>query len=365
MNTVSRIADDRTFQAARDTYAPRAWYESLLEKNLLPDALVRLGIRRLLAQRLREESAGGIEEQQRKLMSWVETLHRSPIAVCTDAANAQHYEVPASFFQKILGPRLKYSACYWPEGVSNLESAEKAMLNLVCERARLTDGQMVLDLGCGWGSFSLYAAERFPHSQFVGVSNSASQKAFIEAEKIRRGITNLNIITADVNVFDAPRRFDRIVSIEMFEHMRNYGELLRRIAGWSKPGALVFVHMFTHRQFAYPFEVRDASDWMAAHFFTGGQMPSDDLLLYFQGDFKLRKHWCQNGTHYAKTCHAWLARLDAQRREILELFAGIYGPGAALRWLVRWRVFLMASEELFGYRHGQEWLVSHYLFERP
>ena len=337
--------------------------DALLEKNLLPDGLIRLGIRRLLRQRLAEIAHPSPEIQ---VAQFAAALRAMPIAVNTAESKEQHYEVPTLFYQKCLGPRLKYSSGYYERGIETLAQAEEAMLALTCSRARLADGQDILELGCGWGSLTLWMAEKYPLARITGVSHSRTQREHILAEANKRGLANVSIITCDMNDFSAPAGgFDRVVSIEMFEHMKNWPRLMASIARWLRPGGHFFAHVFTHSRFAYHFEVRDESDWMSKYFFTGGMMPAHDLFIQFQDDLKLVTDWKVNGRHYARTSEHWLQNMDAHRAEIMPLFAQTYGAGSAVKWWAYWRVFYLACAELWAFRDGEEWHVSHYLFRKP
>jgi len=331
----------------------------LAEQGWLPDRLIRAGIRRLVAERLEQQRRSG-----QTVDSLVERLRQGPIAVETRKANEQHYEVPPEFFAFVLGRRLKYSGCYWPTSVRSLDEAEEAMLRLTCERAGIEDGMEILDLGCGWGSLSLWIAEKYPRCRLLAVSNSGLQGRHIASECARRGIRQVEVATADVNGFGTERRFDRVVSIEMFEHMRNYEALLARIARWLRPEGSLFVHIFCHRDHAYLYEPGSASDWMARWFFTGGTMPSSGLLARFQNDLQLTESWNIEGSHYARTSEAWLRNLDARKQSVIELFERTYGPASAERWFHRWRLFFMACAELFAFGGGKEWGVGHYLFRQ-
>lgn len=341
----------------------------LCEKGLIPDALTRYGMRQLIKTRLVDEANLDGEERSRRYNGFLDDLRAAPIAIETKAANQQHYEVPAEFFHLHLGPQLKYSCCLYPTGRETLAEAEQKMLELYAERAQLKDGLRILDLGCGWGSLSTWLAKRYPNSQIVGLSNSHGQREFIENRARERGLQNLRIHTGNVAEFDFSAEqlaggFDRVLSIEMFEHMKNYGLLLAKIARWMKPDAKLFVHIFVHKLLAYHFEDKEQTDWMTRYFFLGGTMPSENLLLNFQDDVKLDRQWWVDGRHYEKTSNHWLAGMDARKDEIMAIFRKGYGEAEAAIWFQRWRMFYMAVAEFFGYAQGNEWGVGHYLFSK-
>lgn len=352
---------------------------SLAERRILPDSVIRAGIRHILEQRLQQEA----EAMPRGLAERVARMRvqfaAGPIAEATDDARRQHYEAPTELFLQMLGPRLKYSGCLWESGVDNLTAAEEAMLALTCERAGIADGQRILDLGCGWGSLSLWMAERYPAADVIAISNSRTQHRFIMEQALLRGLFNLRHVIMNVADFSNEAlgepasspfiqgqewRFDRIVSIEMFEHMRNVESLLSHVAEWLTPEGRLFVHVFCHRELFYRFVDRGRDDWMARHFFTGGAMPSLDLFEHVSGPFRLEQRWEVGGIHYAKTCRAWLHNLDAARKQILQRFEEDLDPATARRQLQRWRMFVMACEQLFAYDAGRQWLVSHHLLAR-
>ena len=337
----------------------------LAEKGFLPDSLIRLGIKRLCSQRLLQATSFSDADMEKEHAAWIDVLKKSPIALVPEKANEQHYEVPPRLFELVLGKNLKYSSGFWPEGVSSLDQSESAMLELTAERAGLFDGQDILELGCGWGSLTLYMAAHFPKSKITAVSNSNDQRKFIEERCRQLKLENISVITADMNDFNAEGLFDRVVSIEMFEHMRNYEKLLGRVNTWLKKEGKLFVHIFSHQKVAYPFEDKDDADWMAREFFSGGQMPSHRLLMSFPEQMKIEKDWRVSGIHYEKTSLAWLQKMDKNKAEVIELFKKTYGEEDASSWFQRWRIFFMSCEVLFGYNHGSEWGVSHYLFEKP
>jgi len=344
------------------TVASRAisWTES----GLVPDSVIRSGIRRLLETKLVEIRADDIEIASRTTNEFVRMMNESPIALVPELANEQHYEVPAAFYDQVLGSHRKYSCGYWPEGVDTLDDSELAALEETVARAGIEDGMQVLDLGCGWGSVSLYVAERFPKASILSVSNSNSQREYIASQAAERGLTNIEVRTCDMNDFATKRRFDRVVSVEMFEHMRNYGVLFDRIHDWLLPNGQFFLHIFTHRSTPYEYIDKGPGDWMSRHFFSGGIMPSAALPLRFARKLAIDAQWTWSGKHYARTCRAWLRQMDRNKHAVMPILEETYGAGNGDRWFMRWRMFFMACEELFRYKDGTEWFVSHYRFRR-
>lgn len=343
--------------AVRATPVAVGW----VERGLVPDRVVRLGVRRLLQARMAELHDGNTETVAAMTQAFVDAMQGAPLAPLPEKANEQHYEVPAAFFEHVLGVHRKYSCCWWDDTTTTLDDAEAAALAITCERAGLADGQQVLELGCGWGSLSLWMAQRYPNSHITALSNAHGQRLFIEAQVARRGLTNLRVITQDINHFDTAMRFDRVVSVEMFEHLRNWPQAFARVARWLRADGRFFLHVFAHRGAPYAFVERDASDWMSRHFFSGGMMPSDDLALHCQDDLRLLQRWRWDGTHYQRTAEAWLARMDAHRDALMPVLAQCYGDDCE-RWWMRWRLFFISVAELFGHDHGQRWWVSHGLF---
>ncbi|XP_038898146.1 (S)-coclaurine N-methyltransferase-like isoform X2 [Benincasa hispida] len=335
-----------------------------LERNLLPDAVIRRFIRLLIANRLRSGYKPSSQLQLSDLLHFVLSLREMPIAIKTDRPNAQHYELPTSFFKLVLGKHLKYSCCYFNDKSSTLEDAEEAMLQMYCDRSQLKDGHTVLDIGCGWGSLLLYVAQNYTNCRVTGICNSTTQRGYIEEQCRDLQLHNVNIIVADISTFEMEAQYDRIFSVEMFEHMKNYKDLLKKISGWMKKDGLLFVHYFCHKVFAYHLEDINEEDWIAKYFFTGGTMLSANLLLYFQDDVTVIDHWLLNGKHCTRTSEEWLKRMDNNIVSIKPIMETTYGKDSAMKWTVYWRTFFIAVAELFGYNHGEEWMVSHFLFKK-
>lgn len=347
------------------------YLDKVLGRHIVPDSVMRFAIRCILYHKRKKERISSVENHSAYISNFIENLKCQPIAVNTPDANRQHYELPPAFFEKILGRRLKYSCCYWPDKTpvkkasAHLDRAEEEMLALTCERAELSDGQDILELGCGWGTLCLYAAEKFANSRITAVSNSRSQVEYIKSLAGERGLANLQVLTADINHFQTEKKYDRLVSVEMFEHMRNYEALMKKVAAMIKPGGKLFVHIFTHHTHPFLYENRSERDWMTRYFFLGGTMPSRDLLHYFTGPLQLEKQWALSGTHYRKTLEAWLQKMDRQKEAIMPIFRKTYGCAEAEKWWNYWRLFFLSCAEFFAFRGGNEWFISHYRFVLP
>ena len=350
--------------------------DKLLAGGKVPDFLLRKGIRRLIKKRIKKQNKLSVEERFEYLNHFIKELKKQPIAVETKAANEQHYELPPQFFEKILGRNLKYSCCLWPDNLNykklkkqddlqqRLDQAEDEMLKLTAERAEIENGQNVLELGCGWGSLSFYLAKKFPDSRIISVSNSRLQIDYINQLAAQNRIENLRAVKADINNFTTDARFDRIVSVEMFEHMRNYQKLMEKVSSFLNDDGKLFVHIFSHKFYPFSYQNSKNTDWMARYFFSGGTMPSQDLLHYFSADLSLEKQWAVSGSQYQKTLEAWLQIMDQKKESIYPILEDTYGSAEAEKWWNYWRLFFMSSAEFFGYNSGDDWYISHYLFQK-
>ncbi|MFW5736969.1 MAG: SAM-dependent methyltransferase [Halanaerobium sp.] len=350
--------------------------DKLLARGTVPDFLLRRGIRRLIKKRIKKQNKLSVEERFEYLNNFIAQLKKQPIAVETEAANEQHYELPPQFFEKILGRNLKYSCCYWSDDLNykklkkqsdlqqRLDRAEDEMLELTVKRAQIKNGQNILELGCGWGSLSFYLAKKFPDSRIISISNSSLQIDYINKLAAQNKIDNLRAVKADINNFKTEAQFERVLSVEMFEHMRNYQKLLQKISGFLTAEGKLFVHIFSHQNYPFTYQDSKKTDWMARYFFSGGTMPSQDLLHYFSGNLNLQKQWAVSGSHYQKTLEAWLQIMDQKKEEIYPILESTYGQEQAEKWWNYWRLFFISSAEFFGYNDGDDWFISHYLFQK-
>jgi cyclopropane-fatty-acyl-phospholipid synthase len=336
----------------------------LAEKKLIPDFIIRQGIRNLLKKRIQSLVSNNSEKNIQNKIQFIEEMNLSSIAVLPELANEQHYEIPEEFYKYSLGKHKKYSSCYWNEKTKNLDEAELLSLKLTSQHAQLINGLNILELGCGWGSLTLWMAKQYPKSKITAVSNSSSQRLHILEQAKKRKLKNISVITEDMNTFNPKVKYDRVVSVEMIEHMRNHKKLFQKIASWLKQDGLFFMHIFVHKSQPYLFEVQESDDWMSQYFFSGGMMPSEDLPLFFQNDLKIIDQWSWSGVHYEKTANAWLKNIDLNKNKVMPVLEDIYGEKDSKKWFQRWRIFFMSCAELWGYENGNEWKVAHYLFKK-
>ena len=337
--------------------------DKAVASGILPDKIIRGGIQHFIKKRIKEDIGLTVSQREVKRLSFIENMRRSPVAVETDLANDQHYCLPPEFFELVLGKNLKYSCCHWGNSKS-LDEAENEMLDLTISRAQITDGMKILELGCGWGSITLSMAKKYPNSKILAVSNSPMQREFILNKAKQLGLSNVSVETHNVAELNLDQRFDRVVSVEMFEHMRNYPELLKRISSWLNPNGKLFVHIFVHRDVPYLYEVKDDSDWMSKYFFSGGIMPSAHIFHYFTDHMNVENYWAVDGIHYQKTARAWLDNMDQKKSQIFKVLKKHYGEKDYKKWFHYWRIFFMSCEELWKYDNGSEWFVGHYLLNK-